>query len=98
MYSWEWEDFEDIIKSHHAVISDSGPLKNPIRSFVIERDPELGLAMQTRGPQDAKGGAPTQPPGTVRHNLDAVTFTSIMGLQLVAEGVQPDLALRMRIP
>jgi len=90
MYSWEWEDFEDIIKSHQTVISDPGPLKNPIRSFVIERDPELGLVMQTRGPQDAKGGAPTPPPGTVRHNMDAVTFTSIMGLQLVAEGVQPN--------
>jgi hypothetical protein len=91
MYSWEWEDFEDIIKSHQTVISDPGPLKNPIRSFVIERDPELGLVMQTRGPQDAKGGAPTPPPGTVRHNMDAVTFTSIMGLQLVAEGVQPNV-------
>lgn len=90
MYSWEWEDFEDIIKSHQAVISDPGPLKNPIRSFVIERDAKLSLVMQTRGPQDAKGGAPVPPPGTVRHNTDAVTFTSTKGLQLVAEGVQPN--------
>jgi hypothetical protein len=91
MHSWEWEDFEDIVKSHQTVISDPGPLKNPIRSFVIERDAELSLVMQTRGPQDAKGGAATPLPGTVRHNTDAVTFTSIMGLQLVAEGVQPNV-------
>jgi hypothetical protein len=90
MYSWEWEDFEDIIKTHQTVISDPGPLKTPIRSFVIERDAKLSLVMQTRGPQDAKGGAPVPPPGTVRHNTDAVTFASDMGLRLVAEGVQPN--------
>jgi hypothetical protein len=95
MLNWEWENFEDIIGSHQAVIDDPGPLKHPIRSFVIKRNSDLGLVMETRAPQNAAAGMESPPAGTVRHNTDAVSFTSIMGLKLIAEGVQPS-ATRIR--
>jgi hypothetical protein len=90
MFGWEWEAFEDLIRSHHATISDAGPLKVPVRSFEIKRDEKLGLRLVVRSPQNATGGAETPPAGTVRHNTDRVSFSSILGLDFVAEGVQAE--------
>lgn len=87
MFSWEWEDFEEIVKGHQVVVDDHGPLKSPIRNFSIKRDADLQLVMLTHAPVDAKDSAVSYPPGTVRQNTDKVTFVSKLGLQLVAEGV-----------
>jgi hypothetical protein len=87
MFEWEWEDFEDLIRVYHASILDAGPLKMPVRSFDLRRDSKLGLRLVVRSPQDAAGGKKPPPAATVRFNTDKVVFSSNLGLEVVAEGV-----------
>ncbi len=87
MFGWEWEDFEDLMQSYHASIVDAGPLKVPVRTFDLRRDAKLGLRLVVRSPQDAAGGTGPPPVATVRFNTDKVSFSSNLGLEVVAEGV-----------
>ena len=87
MFGWEWESFEDLMQSYHASIVDAGPLKVPVRTFDLRRDAKLGLRLVVRSPQDAAGGTGPPPVATVRFNTDKVSFSSNLGLEVVAEGV-----------
>jgi len=87
MFSWQWEDFQEIITSYAPIVDDHGPLAGPIQRFNIRRDADLQLGMDTEGPEYVDGPETRYPPGTVRINEDRVTFRSEMGLELEAIGV-----------
>ena len=53
MFSWEWEDFEEIVKKSRPVVEDAGPLSTPVQHFTIQRDKSLQLKMLTRAPAGA---------------------------------------------
>jgi hypothetical protein len=90
LFSWEWEEFQDIIRNYRPVVNDHGPLRSPIRSFSIERDQDLQIVMTTHCPHTAQDVGVSYPPGTVRENMDKVTFFSDIGLEIVAEGVHAE--------
>jgi len=88
MFSWQWESFEEIIKSYAPVVNDHGPLAGPIHRFTIRRDSDLSLRMETEAPGSANEPQSSHPAGTVRINDDRVTFHTDLGLELEAIGVQ----------
>jgi hypothetical protein len=88
MFSWQWESFEEIIKSYAPVVNDHGPLAGPIHRFTIRRERDLSLRMETEAPDSANEPQSPYPAGTVRINDDRVTFHSDLGLELEAIGVQ----------
>lgn len=87
MFSWEWENFEDLIEGHGMLVNDPGPLKSPIDRFTIKRNADLELAISTHAPVNATDKAVSYPLGTVRENTEKATFISGTGLNLIAEGV-----------
>ncbi len=38
MFSWEWEDFGEIVKKYGPVVDDAGPLISPVQNYTIQRD------------------------------------------------------------
>lgn len=88
MFSWQWESFEEIIKSYAPVVNDHGPLAGPIHRFTLRRDRDLSLRMETEAPETANEPQSPHPVGTVRINDDRVTFHTDLGLELEAIGVQ----------
>jgi hypothetical protein len=90
MFSWDWQDFDEIITKSQLVVDSHGPLKGPILSFSIKRDSNLNLVMLTHSGVDTKDSDLSYPPGTVRQNRDRVTFVGKTGLNLFGEGVQPE--------
>jgi hypothetical protein len=88
MFSWQWESFEEIIKSYAPMVNDHGPLAGPIHRFTIRRDKNLNLRMETEAPASAIEPQLPHPAGTVRINDDRVTFHCSLGLELEAIGVQ----------
>jgi hypothetical protein len=88
MFDWEWECFEDLVNNGTFTITDIGPLRAPIRTFVVSRDDKLRLVLETKADQNASSNVPDHPLGTVRNNSDTVTFSGMMG-SIVAHGVQP---------
>lgn len=88
MYSWQWESFEELIKSYAPVVDDHGPLARPIHRFTIQRSDTLSLLMETEAPESALEPLSPHPVGTVRINEDRVTFHNGHGLELEAVGVQ----------
>ena len=88
MFDWEWESFEDLINNRAVTITDVGPLRAPIRTFVVRRDEKLKLVLETQADQKAESRMLAHPLGTVRANSDTVTFSGGMGT-FVAHGVQP---------
>ena len=87
MFSWQWESFQEIIKTYAPTVDDHGPLAGPIHRFTIRRDAHLRLCMETEASESAT--EPHHPPGTVRINDDRVTFRTSMGLELEAIGASP---------
>jgi hypothetical protein len=87
MFSWEWEDFEEVVRKYGPIVEDAGPLSTPVQHFTIQRDESLQLRMLTHAPVGAKDSTVSYPSGTVRENTDRVTFASNTGLKMVAEGV-----------
>lgn len=87
MFSWQWEDFQEIITSYAPTVDDHGPLAGPVRRFKIRRDADLQVCMDTEGSESVVGQQTRYLPGTVRINEDRVTFRSDMGLELEAIGV-----------
>ena len=87
MFNWQWESFEDIIKSNAPVVNDHGPLAGPIHRFTIQRSDDLSLLMETEAPGSAIEHQSPYLPGTVRINDDRVTFHSNHGIELEAIGV-----------
>lgn len=88
MFSWEWESFEETIRSYAPVVQDHGPLAGPIHRFMIQRSSDLSLRMETEAPESAREPQSLYPAGTVRINDDRVTFHTSLGLELEAIGVQ----------
>lgn len=88
MFSWQWESFEEIIKSYAPVVNDHGPLAAPIHRFTIQRSSDLSVRMETEAPASAVEPPSPHQPGTVRINNDRVTFHSDFGLELEAIGVR----------
>lgn len=87
MYGWQWESFEELVKSYAPVVDDHGPLAGPIHRFSIQRSSDLSLRMETEAPESAHEPPSPHPPGTVRINDDRVTFHNTYGLELEAIGV-----------
>lgn len=87
MYGWQWESFEEFVKSYAPVVDDHGPLAGPIHRFSIQRSSDLSLRMETEAPESAHEPPSPHPPGTVRINDDRVTFHNTYGLELEAIGV-----------
>jgi hypothetical protein len=73
MFSWQWESFEEIIKSYAPMVNDHGPLAGPIHQFTIRRDRNLNLRMETEASASASASASAiepqlpHPAGTVRN-------------------------------
>jgi hypothetical protein len=72
MFSWEWEDFEEIVRKYGPVVEDAGPLSTPVQHFTIHRDESLHLKMLTHAPVSARDSAVSYPSGTVRENTDTI--------------------------
>ena len=89
MFSWQWESFQEIIKTYAPTVDDHGPLAGPIHRFTIRRDAHLRLCMETEASGSAIEPQSHHPPGTVRINDDRVTFRTDTGLELEAIGVTP---------
>lgn len=81
MYGWQWESFEEFVKSYAPVVDDHGPLAGPIHRFSILRSSDLSLRMETEAPESAHEPPSPHPPGTVRINDDRVTFHNTCGLE-----------------
>ena len=88
MYGWQWESFEELVKSYAPVVDDHGPLAGPIHRFSIQRSGNLSLRMDTEAPELAHEPPSPYPVGTLRINDDRVTFHNTYGLELEAIGVQ----------
>jgi hypothetical protein len=88
MYSWQWESFEEVIKSYAPVVDDHGPLARPIYRFTIQRSDNLSLRMESEAPESALESPSLHSVGTVRINDDRVTFHNVHGLKLEAIGVR----------
>ncbi len=88
MLSWLWESFEEVIKSYAPVVDDHGPLASPIYKFTILRDTDLRLQMETEAPISSTEPTSPEPACNVRVNDDRVTFTSSLGFELEAIGVE----------
>lgn len=88
MYGWQWESFEELVKSYAPVVDDHGPLAGPVHRFDIHRSNNLSLRMETEAPESAVEPRSPHPVGTVRINDDRVTFHNVHGLELEAIGVQ----------
>lgn len=76
MFSWEWEDFEKVVRKYGPIVEDPGPLSTPVQHFTIQRDESLQLKMLTHAPVGAKDSTVSYRSGTVRENTDRVTFAS----------------------
>src|ERR1700722_7562209 len=87
MFDWEWESFEGILNGGTFEISDAGPVSIPIRAFSIGRNENQRLILVTHAEQNASSSTPVYPAETVRENTDAVTFSNIAGMKIVAHGV-----------
>lgn len=66
---------------------DWGPLHGPIKSFVIKRDSELRLVLETTSDGDSRSTATPPPAGTVRESRDRVIFAGQFGGTATAFGV-----------
>jgi hypothetical protein len=87
MFSWQWENFSEIIRTHAPMIEDHGPLAGPVYRFTLERDADLHLRMDTEAPVSAMEPQPPERTRTVGINDDRIRFRSSTGLELEAIGV-----------
>ncbi|NMM19992.1 MAG: hypothetical protein HHJ15_08610 [Rhodoferax sp.] len=83
----KWESFSAVIQSSTHSVVDWGPLHGPIKSFVIKRDADLRLVLETTSDGTSASTATPPPAGTVRESTDRVTFTERYGGTATAFGV-----------
>lgn len=83
----KWENFSAVIQSNTHSVVDWGPLHGPIKSFVIKRDADLRLVLETTSDGTSASTAIPPPAGTVRESTDKVTFASQYGGTATALGV-----------
>ena len=89
MSDFLWDPVEGTMNESLLQIVDPGPLRAPISSFVVRRDKDFELIMETITAGDAISSARQRPPGTLRINQDKVSFKNPFGFEAVAHGVQP---------
>jgi hypothetical protein len=70
MCDWEWESFASFINSGGFAFSDPGPLHAPINKFMIKRDADLELILET-----VSAKMPKATPLAIRPVLSALTRT-----------------------
>ncbi len=87
MVSWEIEAV-DLINRGLFEITDPGPLHAPIRGFVLSRNDDLALILETNATPDAKTDIVQPPTGTVRFNKDLVKLAEIGGNEATLTGIQ----------
>jgi hypothetical protein len=83
----EWEYFSTVIQSNTYSVADWGPLHGPIKNFVIKRDTNLTLVLETTSDNTSASVAVDHPVGTVRESTDSVTFAGLSGGKATALGV-----------
>ena len=89
MSKFLWDPVERTMNGSLLRIVDPGPLRAPIISFVLRRNKDFDLVMETTTAGDAVSSAPTHPPGTLRRNDDRVRWENGFGFNAIGKGVQP---------
>lgn len=85
----EWESFAAIIQSNTYSIVDCGPLHGPIKRFVIRRDEDLKIILETTSDGNSSSTMQLPPVGTVRASTDSLAFCGLSGGTATALGVTP---------
>jgi len=97
MTAWQWECFEDYVKSGVFAVKNPGPLLSPISRFTIARNDKLDLILDTLVVGEVqKSSSPAHPAGTVMPATETVEFAGVQatsfeegGVSCVAHGVLP---------
>lgn len=85
--NWEWECFEKWVTNDAYTVTDFGPLGGPVSKFLIRRDENLNLILETTS-LNASSQQSTVPAGTVFIPSEQVKFeSSILNTSAIAHGV-----------
>lgn len=87
MSEFLWDPVEGVMNDSLLRIVDPGPLRAPINSFVVRREADLGLVMETHIAQDAVSRVAEYPSGTLRLNDAFVRWDNGFGFQVLGKGV-----------
>jgi len=87
MREFLWDPVEDVMNDSLLRIVDPGPLRTPINSFVVRRDADLRLVMETQIAQDAVSRVAEYPSGTLRRNDAVLRWDNGFGFQVIGKGV-----------
>lgn len=87
MSEFLWDPVEDVMNDSLLRIIDPGPLRAPINAFVVRRQANLGLVMETQIGQDAVSRVAEHPSGTLRRNDAVVRWENGFGFQVLGQGV-----------
>lgn len=89
MSEFLWDSVERTMNESLLRIVDPGPLRAPINSFVLRRNNNFALVMETTTARDAVTSATAHPPGTLRRNDDRILLENGFGFNATGNGVQP---------
>jgi hypothetical protein len=89
MQSWQWECFDRVLSGPNFLMSDSGPLVAPVRSFSAHRDPKGRLVLETVAAGDLRHPNPEPTPGLVHKVTATVEFKARTGGRATAFAVTP---------
>ena len=81
-----WDSVERTMNKSMLRIVDPGPLRAPIISFVLRRNKDLDLVIETTTARHAVSSTPTRPPGTLRRNDDHIRFENGFGFNATGKG------------
>jgi hypothetical protein len=87
MSEFLWDPVEGVMNDSLLKIVDPGPLRAPINSFVVRRNADLELTMETQIAVNAVSQDPEHPTGTLRLNEATVRWDNGFGLQVFGKGV-----------
>ncbi len=87
MSEFLWDPVEGVLNDSLLRIVDPGPLRVPINSFVVRREADLGLVMETQIAQDAISQVAEYPSGTLRRNNAVVRWDNGFGFRALGKGV-----------
>ena len=89
MSEFLWDPVERTMNGSLLRIVDPGPLRAPVISFVLRRNKDFDLVMETTTAGDAVSSGPQHPPGTLRRNDDRVRWENGFRFNATGKGVQP---------
>jgi hypothetical protein len=84
-----WDPVEQTMNKSLLRIVDPGPLRAPIASFVLRRNKDLELILETTTAREASSSTEEHPPGTLRRNEDKVRWENGFGFGATGTGAQP---------